>query len=291
MSKLNGTIISYITSDGLRLKGYLARAKRPRATIIHIHGNFGNFYENEFVPEMAQRYVSARINFLCINNRGHDGIAEGYRNGKLTYVGAAYEEVRRFHYDIDGAVRYALRLSPRVILQGHSFGCVKVLAYLIKRNKPLEFILLSPSDPYRLQANYIKPEPIRRQLARIRSEYKSNLDTFLPPSEFGICQGPVRYHIPITAQTFISLFTSELVRVLRYDKPRKYFIDSKAFVYYGGGDALQTETQEQAKHFFKERTNELMFFYLKLGDHHFHGLERVVSRAIARWVRRESGSA
>ncbi len=76
MNNLNGKLVSIECTDGLRMKGYLALSKENFATIIHIHGNFGNFYENEFIPIMAERYTDSGLNFLSINNRGHDGIAE-----------------------------------------------------------------------------------------------------------------------------------------------------------------------------------------------------------------------
>ena len=71
-------------------KGYLATAKDSiPATVIHIHGSCGNFYENAFIATMARLYTARGVNFLSFNNRGHDCIAEAYQNGRLVYVLAA----------------------------------------------------------------------------------------------------------------------------------------------------------------------------------------------------------
>lgn len=158
---LNGKLITFYASDGLKLKGYLALGNHNLATIVHFHGNFGNFYENDFIMTMAEMYVEAGINFLSANNRGHDGIAEAYQHCRLVYIGAASESPEDCILDIQGAVDFASGLGTRVILQAHSFGCLKVLAYDLKTRAPFDLILLSPADTYRLQSNYIAPEGLR----------------------------------------------------------------------------------------------------------------------------------
>jgi pimeloyl-ACP methyl ester carboxylesterase len=278
-------LVSFKTSDGLRLKGFLALGKTNQATTIHVHGNCGNFYENEFISVMAEKYSQAGINFLCANNRGHDGIAEAYQNGKLVYIGGAHELPDYCIYDIEGAVGFARQLGARILLQGHSFGCLKALHYLLETRELLDLILLSPSDTYRLQANYIHPESISQQVKRIKSEYAERMDVLLPPKEFGIRQQHIEYYIPITARTLIRLFESPLPRLLRYDEPAEYHLGCHGFVYCGGKDALRTQTVHVVERFFRHRLQSLHLCYRENGDHHFHGLEGSVADEIVEWVR------
>lgn len=284
MESINGKLVAFHSSDGLKLKGYLVTSTQNRATIVHIHGNVGNFYENDFISTMAERYNSAGFNFFSFNNRGHDGIAEAYLHGELVYIGAAVENLEECVFDIEGAVKYASSLGSRVILQGHSLGCLKILIYLVAKKRPLDFILLSPSDVYQLQSNYIYPETVEEQLSRIKTTYPENPEVLLPQDDFGIRQPDLRYHIPITARAFSSLFNSRWLGLLRYKNPMEYLVSSAGFVYLGGRDLLRTEEIDTIRQFFSERIEASHFCICEEGDHHFHGLESHVIGEIIDWI-------
>ena len=153
--------------------------------------------------------------------------------------------------DIQAAVVYAGQLGSRIILQGHSFGCQKVLYYLTKTASGLDFAILRLAwNTYQLQANYLQGGDVSEQLARIESTYAGRMNTMLPPEEFGILGKGVGYPIPITAQSLIWTFTSDVIKLLKYREPPDYFIDAVAFVYYGQSDGLWTEDAEFVKAFF-----------------------------------------
>ncbi len=284
MTKLNGRLITYITTDGFHQKGYLAVGEANRSTIIHIHGNFGNFYENNFIPIMAEQYTTAGINFLSVNNRGHDGIAEVYQNGQLTYTGGAIESPEECIYDISGAVEYAQQLGAPIILQGHSFGCLRTLVYLLRVKEMFNFILLSPADSFGLQSKYIYPEKIPDQIKRIRDTYADRMDMILPKKEFGIRCNGVEYNIPVSAHTFTTLFSGYMTNILRYDEPLSFNLKSNGFVYYGGKDALWTATRNSVEDFFYKRVSNLYFCYCEEGDHHFHDIESYIVNEIIDWI-------
>jgi len=287
-NNLNGRIIGYSATDGLLMKGYLARASQNYATVIHIHGSCGNFYENEFLPVMAEVYTKNGINFLSINTRGHDCIAEAYKNGKLVYIGGAYEIVEESNYDIEGAIQFAYRLGSKIVLQGHSSGCHKILYYLVQSKTNSDFILLSPTDPYILQREYVYPENVEDQLKRIKREYADRLDVLLPSKEHGCRAKGVEYSIPITARALIAFLEGPGIRVVRYEDPVDYFLESRALIYYGGADPLWTKDPEYVHRFFVQRIRDVRFFFLEKGDHHFRGFENEVAEAIVRWILRKT---
>lgn len=279
-------LVSFTTPDGLEMKGYLAIPDDSCSTIIHFHGSCGNFYENDFLPFMAQNYSAAGISFLTVNNRGHDCMAEVYRNKKLEYIGGNHESLEECVLDIQGAIEFAKQtVGGKIILQGHSLGCLKVLIYLVQVEEAYDFILLSPSDSFQLQANYIYPETIEMQIERIKEHYADNTTVMLPNKEFGIKEGDVNYFIPTTAKNLISLFGGSQARLLSYKNPQNYFINSHALIYCGGEDRLQTETMDDVKRFFTQRTLDSSYIYHKGGDHHFHGYENDVTNQIANWAR------
>lgn len=281
---MNSRLISFSTTDGLKMKGYLAIAEQNLATIIHIHGSCGNFYENDFMPYMAGNYTAKGINFLTVNNRGHDCMAEVYRNRQLEYIGGYHEIIEECLFDIEGAIRFAEGLGAPIILQGHSLGCLKVLMYLVETKKTYNFILLSPSDSFQLQADYIYPETIEDQVARIKETYKENLNSLLPAKEFGIKEKDVVYYIPTTPKNLLSLFGSSKTRLLAYRSKPEYFINAAALIYYGGSDRLQTEELDNVQKFFESHALEASIVYHREGDHHFHGYEDSITTQIAKWA-------
>src|SRR5262245_35994529 len=88
--KVVGELVSFKNSKEFHHDGILYQDASYRTTIIHIHGSFGNFYQNEFLRVMAKVYMAAGINFLSFNLAGHDALAEGYRHEwDFEYVGGA----------------------------------------------------------------------------------------------------------------------------------------------------------------------------------------------------------
>ena len=75
-------LITFKSSAGLHLDGLLFQKDNYRKTIIHVHGSYGNFYQNHFLRLMARQYTDSGINFLSFNLAGHDGFGEGYRNAE-----------------------------------------------------------------------------------------------------------------------------------------------------------------------------------------------------------------
>src|SRR6185295_14051483 len=195
-------LVQFETKDGLRLNGILEDTGSD-TTIVHIHGKVGNFYENKFVKIMLEAYPAAGYNFLSFNNRGHSSLVEAYKNSDVVYIGSAVEIFSECILDLEAAEKFARTLSPRVVLQGHSLGCEKMMYYSQQVNPSIELVLLSPCDGYRLQNVYIAPETVDEQLARLQTEYRLQGLEWLPPQEYGIRVAGKAYHVPIVAQALV----------------------------------------------------------------------------------------
>src|SRR5215213_1120117 len=148
-------LVQFEASDGLRLNGILEDTGSD-TTIIHVHGKSGNFYENKFVKVMLEAYPSGGFNFLSFNNRGHSSYVEAYQKGDIAYIGAAVERFEDCLLDLQAAEQFARTFSSRVVMQGHSFGCEKIMYYSQHINPTLDLVLLSPCDGYHLQNIYIE---------------------------------------------------------------------------------------------------------------------------------------
>ena len=280
-------LIQFCTSDGLTLTGLLHDVQSPRAAIVHVHGNTGNFYENVFLQHLARIYAANSIALFAFNNRGHDAVAEGYQDAHVTYVGSAFEDLSAADLDVEAAVSVCQKLITRnVILQGHSFGCAKVLGFASRSPVPIDVILLSPADSLALQAGYIAPETLHDQSERLRSAVDDHAFQLLAPSEFGVRNRGKEYPIPISRRTLLQLLDSQDLRLFSFATPPASSITGRGFVYVGGADPLQTATPDDVQGHFAACIPKLEFNFVRNGDHHFTGLESALATAIVEWVLR-----
>jgi pimeloyl-ACP methyl ester carboxylesterase len=281
-----GELITVTSAKGLGLDGICYREAGNKTTVIHIHGSFGNFYQNEFVRVMAARYGNARVNLISVNMASHDGLAEGYRyRDEFEYLGGAVADFNECVADIEGAVRYAMGFSDRIILQGHSLGCDRVLQFLISSGKLYDFILLSPCDSYQLQAKWIAPETVEAQIARIKAQSREELSLdWLSSREYGVLGGNGwTYPIPITRNAFLSIAQGPPFRLMNVEQPAHFSLVGKALIYIGGQDSLQVWPPNVMFQYLKERISETRDIYMPGGDHMLGGCELEVIEEIIGW--------
>ena len=157
---MNGNICNVASEDGYLLHGMVCESVPGDASsswVIHVHGSYGNFYENFFLPVMAEQYVSEGVSFVAINTRGHDYYADlkkrrdsGYESRR---IGGIREIFQESVLDIAAWIRYARsRGARRVILQGHSLGAMKVAYYAWRGSEGCDgLVLISPPDSIGLQ--------------------------------------------------------------------------------------------------------------------------------------------
>ena len=145
--------IRFKSTDNIELCGIIyTPEKESKKTIVHVHGLAGNFYENKFISFLAKAYTNIGYNFLTFNNRGNSYIVDLLKEDKeTTYIngGGAYEKYEESFFDIEGIINYLKESgNEEIILQGHSYGCNKIISYYHKKPSPniSKIILLAPCD-------------------------------------------------------------------------------------------------------------------------------------------------
>lgn len=260
---------------------------RGELTIIHVHGKCGNFYQNDFIKAMLSMFEQVGIGFLAFNNRGHDCIAEGYRAGKVEYVGGSVERFADCLVDIDAAVAFVRRYTGRIIIQGHSNGAEKALHYSLARPDAVDGIaLLSPSDSYEMQRLYRPHETPGEQAQRLKADTRASGDMQLLPShEYGIRTGDKEYPIPVTRPSMLDLLTGPAFNVLRLSRPwTSASVTIPTLVCLGEHDPYLTVDPTLMKKEIHQRLGDEVTMELIRGtDHHFHDCEEALVQAIARW--------
>ena len=147
---MNEKLVRIRSIDGIEMPGILYTPKDYTNSIcIHVHGMNGNFYENRFVDVLAESYTNKGYSFLTFNNRGRDFITELIKDNDFTLIGGSLERFQDSLLDIQGVVDYVKKLGYKdIILEGHSYGCNKVLYYYDKMNDDCikRIVLLAPCD-------------------------------------------------------------------------------------------------------------------------------------------------
>ena len=278
---IKGEIVSFKSKSGYICKGILYSSSDNQTTVIHVHGSYGNFYDNFFIQQMALAYDKENINLLAFNLQTHGGFSDGFIGDKYCYVGGAISSFETSIDDIDGAIDYVASFSDKIVLQGHSLGTDKILYYLIKSGKRYPIILISPCDSYALQEKWIAPETVEHQTVRIKNLPEQEI-TWLNLREYGIKCGDEEYYIPITKKAFLSLVDGFNFNYTRIEKEcKKYYLNTHAFIYIGGKDAFQTSTVSKVRKFFIQRISNPYLSYHECGDHDMQGaIDKVISEII-----------
>lgn len=290
MKRTLGELITFKDARSFHHDGIIYYAHANRCTIVHVHGSFGNFYQNGFLRIMAEVYLSHGINFLSFNFRAHDALAEGYRREwDFEYVGGAVAEFSECIEELQAAIDYVMPINQRIVLQGHSIGCDRILHYLLSTGSSNDFVLLSPCDSYALQTDWLMSESVESQVSRLMQVSGATEMEWLPLSEYGIRRGDWEYPIPITRKALLSILKGPPFELVNIRAPKKFFLDQRALIYIGGDDTLQTSPREEMIAYFKQRVRhvEMTAFYPE-GDHSLWECERSVAEEIAAWALRSS---
>jgi hypothetical protein len=294
MNRINikGELVSFKNTENFIIDGILYESSNAINTIIHVHGSYGNFYQNQFLRHMAKYYTESGYNFLAFNLRAHDGFAEGYKNqDDFEYVGGAVSAYDTYIADIRGAVQFASQFSDKIILQGHSMGCDKVIGYMIRESELYDCILLSPSDSYALQSLWLKRQfniTVEEQVESlkmylVREGNKNKID-WLPFNSYGLYYTHEEHFLPVSSQTLLSILTGESFWTFNIEHPRQYYLNSNCLVYLGGMDELQTRNHDAFLQFIGKRFKTMKSLFFESSEHMLDNVGDRVSREIVSWL-------
>ncbi len=278
-------VVEFTSRSGLVLHGLLFFAGNGLPTVIHVHGACGNFLSFKPVIHEASYLVSQGVNLLSINTSGHDCIAEGYQRNQYVYVGGALREFGECVDDISGAVDFASSISDRIILQGHSLGCDRVVHYQLATQDWRETVLLSPCDSYQLQRVFRKPESVEAQLLRLGTMSSSHEFELLAPEEYGVIAAGEDYRIPVTLRSFLSIANGPPFTLFRLDRPARYLVQSRCLVCVGGKDPLQTAPPARVFEHLSGRFSDVDCMLLPEGDHEMEPCSDQMFVQVKEWIR------
>lgn len=286
-----GSLVTFTTSDGLELDGILYLAHEGAPTILHVHGSFGNFYQNPFVRILAESTLASGINLLAFNTSCHDGLAEGnLANGDMRYIGGAVSPFEGIVQDITAALEFVRLFSPRPILQGHSLGCDRVVHYLLESGAEHPCILISPCDSQELQRCWLGDESVEHQIERLRElpSQPGELE-WVAGCEYGVKVDPLwTYRNPITRRALLSILTGPPFHLFRYHGgERPWRINSPALVVVGSNDGLLTAPPEAVIRYFTGRFSSVESLVVNGADHMLARSEVSVAQHVCTWVGRQ----
>ena len=294
MGTILGKLVKIETGEGHVLDGILYEANESIATVLHVHGSLGNFYQQPFIPMFAEILTREGINLLSCNMRTHDGIAEGYdTEGEMKYVGGSLMRFETCVEDIQGAVRWSKKLGRKVYLQGHSLGCDRVLHYLESTKERLSLILLSPCDSYQLQREWLGVENFGRQETtlqerkELRETEEGNAWTLAPRDTYGLKgEDGWTYEIPVTEDVLESILLGAVGRVLAIDKGGAEISRSNALAYLGRKDPIRGASIEAMTAHLKVLIPRVRVIKGE-GGHNMEECEQETATIIAKWIKEE----
>ena len=283
----HGKLLSVVNGAGLVLDGIVFSPPDARLAIVHVHGSLGNFYQQPFIRVFANRLARHGVAVLSFNLTGHDGVSEGYTpDREMRYVGGSLSKFETCLDDLDALLRFAGSICPRVVLQGHSLGCDRVLFYTQRRATRIPLILLSPCDSHRLQEIWLDGEPILEQAARLSSGSDDDEQVNLvSASEYGMT-GPDgwTYSIPISRAALLSIITGPPFQILRVDSSAQPVSNAPAFVYMGTEDTIRGAPLNEMTAHVRRLVPSARMFTVEHGDHSLDGCEETVADAISVWA-------
>jgi pimeloyl-ACP methyl ester carboxylesterase len=271
--------VSIRADDGLVLDAFWVSPASPAVAIIHIHGKGGNFYHNQFLREMYASMPSVGIAILGLNTRGNGAIVEADRLGEVTYVGSAAERLSDSARDIQAAIAFVEQESPSVVLQGHSYGCDKVM-FAAREGCHLPLVLISPADTMALFGKY---NSTWRDLPPVTGTGNSrNLDSVV--QTLGVKTDRREYAVPVDSRTLSDAICGDDFRIFDLSMPPSMSVSNRAIALIGGNDDLQLGQQAA----MAERCREMLpcadVEVLEGASHWFAGSEEWLAKQIASWV-------
>lgn len=286
MSRTMCEIVSFSGVNDFLYQGAIFWAKNSDITVIHVHGSCGNFLSFKPIVKVATSYVKQGINFLSFNTKGHDCISEGFFGEKYEYVGGSITKFDNCIVDIQSAIDFCKTFSSKIILQGHSLGCDRIVYYQRRTKNYYPTILISPCDSYALQRNYLMQRKlsVEDQIEFIRKSSRNKFE-ILSLKEYGVNNKGESYFIPIARSALLSIMTGPPFKQFRVDKPLRYHIYSPCFLCIGEKDKLQTSDFDSMVSILEPRFDTLDSILVADSDHEIEPCIEKFNEAVYKWIK------
>jgi len=277
-------IVSVNASDKLELHGILLESKKKDSIIINIHGTADNFYDNEFIREIAKKVEAQNISMLSVNNRGTYGL-DVYQK-----VGATIEIFEKCVIDINTWITYALKIwYKNIILQWHSLGTEKVVYYMNKwkyKNKVKAIILLAFADSFGTQQQFLKQAKVdfmseAKSLVKQKKWYRFLTRKWL--AHAGV--------LPKSAESYINFFSPNsqlsLALPLRQWKDLQFYKNIKIPILGVIGDQEEYTVIpiKKAIELLKKENDQAKIYQLKNCDHDFTGKAKQLAKIVKTFLK------
>ena len=289
------SFVNFLATDGVKLQGLLFEPQQKEETIvIHLHGMAGSFYENSFIPVMAEQYTQNGLSFLSFNNRGHDYLCDleikKSDNSLSSVGGAAYEIIEESEFDIDGAIEYSKSLGyKRIILQGHSSGANKIVYYMSKKQEDtVGIVLISPCDDIGLHIDEIGEQKYG-ELINLAKSYvsKGEYKHLMPENTF--------FDYWLSSKTYLDCFVeNSAFDAFPYRNPNNSFsmfnlINKPIFVSFGTDGDFLLQSPEVVRGILERKKSdntEISFNIVDGASHSYSGKENELVVLILNWIKR-----
>jgi len=283
---VKGEIVKFLTKDGIELQGFLVDSK-SKAGFLHIHGLSGNFYDNPFTDFVADLAKKNKITFLSMNTRGHDYVNdltkfEGHRH-RIVNIGGALERFEDCLIDIKAGINFLKSGGcKKIILQGHSSGCQRIVYYQSETEDKsvIGLILLAPADDMNIIKKILgsSAEKILKS-ARNRTN-KGDYNLIMQ----NVCGLPV-----MSAGRLSSLADPASVEAQLFNYEGKMaFVRSlevPVLAIFGSKDIYLTMPAEKMLNILKSKVRKCTTAAIENAPHNFRGHEARLVSVIDKWLR------
>ena len=289
---MKNPIISVQTEDKLDLYGILLEAPKKDAIIINIHGTADNFYDNEFIWQIAKAVAPLNISMLSVNNRGAYTLElYSYPDEANRNSGAATEIFEKCVLDIDAWISHAISLGyKKIILQGHSLGTEKIVYYMNNgkyKNKVKAIILLGFADSFGANMQYLK---------KIKTDVMKEAETLIKRGKKDYLLTKHRFPhagiLPQSAESYMNFFSenSELSKTLplRHGKDLKMYQKIKVPILgvIGDKEEFTIIPIKQAIKLLKKENKYSEIYQLRNCDHNFTNQEKILADTIKKFLKK-----
>lgn len=274
-------VMSFQSIDGLLLHGYLFKGNNNKC-VLHVHGLAGNFYSSMYHPFMAKSYKKLGYDYFVFNNRGSEYIKrlKNGKTGQSAYYGFAFELFEESYKDIIGAIDCLKKCGyQKIILQGHSSGCQKIIYTLSKTNPKINIdyvILISPCDDVGLAIQKYGNQKMKEKI-KFAQIYKQGL---LPLDFF--------FDMPISKKTFLSHYGPDSkFNIFHYhdrSKPFNELSHNKKTTLIVFGEKDYVIDFDIVRDVY-EKFNNYTVKVIQGADHKYRGKEKELAKEIYDYVR------